>query len=100
VCLRYHRDKTPDWKDAAVVVTASFGGTRLFRMKHQETGEVAEFEIEDGSVFVLGAQDNEDYKHSIVRTASEREERYSLTFRSIKTVWDSVAGCVRELRGG
>jgi alkylated DNA repair dioxygenase AlkB len=90
-----HHDKVGDWNAGACVVTASFGGTRQFRMKHQESGETIEFHVEHGSVFVLGAADNQAYKLSVVKTARDVEERISLTFRSIATVWDLNEGKVR-----
>ena len=83
--IGYHHDKTPDFYPGAAVCTLSFGGTRNFSLKHQETHEKISMKLKDGSMFILGGETNKEYKHTITKTAGKCEARISLTFRRIAT---------------
>ncbi|KAJ3050033.1 hypothetical protein HK097_008983 [Rhizophlyctis rosea] len=80
-----HKDKTRDFVNDAAVCTLSFGGTRILRLKHDQTGVNKDFDLEHNSLFILGSETNANYKHSIVKTSQDCDIRVSLTFRNIAT---------------
>jgi alkylated DNA repair dioxygenase AlkB len=90
--ISMHRDKTQDFLDGSSVYTVSFGGTRLFRLENQAIADKQEVELTHGSLFVLGWRTNQDYKHSIVKTARHCDSRTSLTYRSIQTLRNPASG--------
>jgi hypothetical protein len=68
------------------VVTFSFGGERVLRLKHNKTNDQEDIHLKAGSLFVLGWKTNSIWKHSIVKTKRPCERRVSLTYRLIKTI--------------
>ena len=84
--IGYHFDKTRDFVDGASVITVSFGGERLLRLKHNKTRVKEDIHVKAGSFFVLGWKTNSIWKHSIIKSKRTCQRRVSLTFRSIKTI--------------
>lgn len=84
--IGYHFDKSRDFVDDSDVVTLSFGGERLLRLKHNKTAVTEDVHMKAGSLFVLGWKTNSIWKHSIIKTKRTCERRVSLTYRSIKTI--------------
>lgn len=100
--IGFHHDKTKDFVQGSKVLTVSLGATRTLRVKpvmkkrkredfdeciSNKKGYV-DFELDSGSLFVLGSKTNEINKHSIVRKRNKDDvdRRISLTFRSIATM--------------
>lgn len=84
--IGFHFDKTRDFVSNSSVLTLSFGGERILRLKHNKTKAKEDLHLQSGSLFVLGWKTNTIWKHSIVKTKQKCERRVSLTFRSIKTL--------------
>ena len=84
--IGFHFDKNRDFVKDSNVITLSFGGQRLLRLKHNKTHVKEDIHVKAGSLFFLGWKTNSIWKHSIVKTKSACERRVSLTFRSIKTI--------------
>jgi alkylated DNA repair dioxygenase AlkB len=85
--IGYHRDKTRDFVDSSDVLTVSFGATRKFQLLNLESKVVETLNLEHGSLFILGTETNDTYKHRICKTTVTCDERISLTYRSIKTLF-------------
>jgi alkylated DNA repair dioxygenase AlkB len=96
--IGYHADKTRDIRDGTSVITPSFGAVRRFRLRPKEgNGATIEIPLARGSVFVLGAETNQLYKHSIVKEANVNVgARYSVTLRTISTIYDPSTDTIIE----
>lgn len=84
--IGYHFDKTRDFVNDSNVITLSFGGERILRLKHNKTKITEDVHFKAGSLFILGWKTNSIWKHSIVKTKRSCERRVSLTYRLIKTI--------------
>ena len=71
----YHADKY-DMK----AITVSFGSSRDFFMKNNETGIVTKFLLEHGDIFMFSKQVNDTHKHSIPKRTKLQGERISILF--------------------
>lgn len=84
-----HHDKTRDFADNSPVCTISLGGTRHLVMQYAKKNETdvpsTVIPMTNGSLFVLGSEDNKYYKHKIRKTSGKCDQRISLTFRNIAT---------------
>jgi len=83
--IGFHRDKTKDIVDGSLIMTVSFGVTRVMKLKNMEDKKVISHSLNPGSLFSIGWKTNEEYKHSIPKSAKIKGTRISLTLRSIKT---------------
>ncbi|KAJ3045612.1 Alpha-ketoglutarate-dependent dioxygenase alkB 2 [Rhizophlyctis rosea] len=86
--IGFHHDKTRDFEPDSYVCTVSFGGTRRLVLQ-DANGQNESINIEHGSMFLLGAVDNANYKHKIAKTSTQVDTRISLTFRNIRTRADA-----------
>jgi hypothetical protein len=84
--IGYHFDKTRDFVTNSDVITFSFGGERILRLKHNKTNTTQDVHMKTGSLFILGWKTNSIWKHSIIKTQRTCQRRVSLTYRSIKTI--------------
>ncbi len=84
--IGYHFDKTRDFVNDSSVITLSFGGERILRLKHNKTKVTEDIHMKAGSLFLLGWKTNSIWKHSIIKTKRLCERRISLTYRLIKTI--------------
>jgi len=82
--IGYHSDKTRSWREGSSVAILSLGETREFHMKRISDEAVEVFQVKSGDLFILGWNDNQNYKHAIPRTDEKVGERISLCFRSIE----------------
>lgn len=73
----YHKDTYTDVKG---VFTVSFGGTRMFYIKNDETKIVTKHKLEDGDLFYFNSQFNSKHKHSIPKFKSYKNPRISIVF--------------------
>ncbi|KAJ3056915.1 Alpha-ketoglutarate-dependent dioxygenase alkB 2 [Rhizophlyctis rosea] len=55
------------------------------------------YEVQHGSLFVMGPRTNMAYKHKIMKTSRPCEMRVSLTFRNIKTIADGSGNIVETV---
>ena len=69
-----------------MVISLTFGGERILRLKHMKTKITEDAPQKAGSLFVLGWTTNSIWKHSIVKTKRSCARRVSLTYRLIKTI--------------
>lgn len=96
--IGYHHDKTRDFTPEAKVCTMSFGTARHFYLKNIETGEIQSIILQPGSLFVLGPETNESWKHAIPKRSPNvvPEMRISLTFRNISTTYNPTTKEIEE----
>ncbi|MBM3221706.1 MAG: alpha-ketoglutarate-dependent dioxygenase AlkB [Candidatus Rokubacteria bacterium] len=80
-----HADDEPELGDDPVVATLSLGATRRFVLKPRRArlGRGRSFDVESGSLLVMGGTCQRHYVHGVPRQAAAAGERISLTFRRL-----------------
>lgn len=78
-----HSDNEKELGVNPVIASLSFGSTRKFRLKHNQTKEVMNFELTHGSLLVMAGECQHFWKHEIPKQKKIKEERINLTFRKI-----------------
>jgi alkylated DNA repair dioxygenase AlkB len=86
-----HHDKTGDLDPGSPIVTLSTGSlAREIHFTNQETFKVVKLTIPPRSVYVIGWETNQKWKHAIPPMKGVTGERYSWTFRSVVSMWNRV----------
>lgn len=81
--MGWHADKEPELGENPCIASLSFGETRRFLLRHNRTREVAEFELENGSLVLMAGCLQHHWRHCIPKTAHARGNRVNLTYRNI-----------------
>ena len=83
--IAHHSDDEPVILAESAIVTLSIGGKRLisFEPIHNKTKVVPDLEVKNNSVYSMTRRSQGWYHHGISPSSEAREERYSLTFRSV-----------------
>ena len=83
--IGYHHDKIWDFEEGSSVCTVSLGACRRFRLKRVGSSGSLGLDLSAGSLFVLGWDANQAYRHAIMPTSQDVAPRVSLTYRHIAT---------------
>lgn len=75
-----HRDAHEPLVDGSPIVTISFGGERVFRMRPWRGSGYTDFAATNGSVFVIPYDTNLAWTHEVPKSAKD-DRRISITFR-------------------
>ena len=81
--MGWHRDNEPEI-DPTCIASVSFGGTRRFKLRHRESREVVDLELESGSLLLMLDCQNE-WEHCLPKTKQPAAPRVNLTFRSVRS---------------
>lgn len=83
--MGYHSDDEAELGPDPTVATLSLGATRRFvvQPRRKSDGPPRAFELEHGGLVVMGGDCQRHHRHGIPRQPAVRDERVSLTFRSI-----------------
>lgn len=82
--MGWHADDEPEFGDAPVIASVSFGGTRNFQLKHKRRKELkASVELTHGSLLIMRGGTQANWLYQIPKTAKPVEERLNLTFRRL-----------------
>lgn len=83
----YHADDEKELGTDPLIASLSFGAMRRFlvksRMKGDHAGETTKFDLESGSLLLMGGALQREYLHAIGKTKKPLGPRINLTFRSI-----------------
>jgi alkylated DNA repair dioxygenase AlkB len=77
-----HRDRTTDMVVGAPIVTISLGEERVFRLRPWKGSEMIDFPAENGAVFVIPFQTNQQWTHEVPHRARDVGRRISITLRA------------------
>ena len=82
-----HADDEPELGRDPIVATLSLGATRRFVLKPRRAraGASRTFDVDHGSLLVMGGTCQRHYVHGVPRQAGAVGERISLTFRRLLT---------------
>lgn len=78
-----HADNEVELGKNPVIASLSFGATRKFRLKHNETKEVVNYELTNGSLLIMSGECQHFWKHEVPKQKKIQEGRINLTFRRI-----------------
>ena len=82
--MGWHRDNEHALGEYPVIVTVSFGSTRIFQFRdYKEKMPVVSLELDHGSVLLMKRQTQEYWEHRVPKTTLPVGPRINLTFRLI-----------------
>jgi alkylated DNA repair dioxygenase AlkB len=82
--VSWHADDEPEFGEQPVIASVSFGGTRIFQLRHTKRTELkASVELTHGSLLIMRGGTQANWLHQVPKTAKPVEERLNLTFRAI-----------------
>lgn len=84
--IGFHTDGKPELGHEPVIASFSLGATRKFRIKHNTSREVFEYYLEPGSLLLMDAGTQENYKHELPVDMRVAKPRVNFTFRYYKGV--------------
>ena len=77
----WHSDDEPELGESPTIASISLGSPRTFKLRHEATREVTDFELGHGSLIVMRDESQSGYRHSVPRRARVTDARINLTFR-------------------
>lgn len=80
----WHADNEKELGRNPLIASLSFGATRRFDLKHNLTGEKISFELNSGSLLIMGGEMQHFWKHQIPKQKKIVGDRINLTFRQIR----------------
>lgn len=79
--MGWHRDNEREI-DPLCIASVSFGGPRIFKLRHRDTRQTISIELESGSILLMiGCQDR--WEHALPKTKREVKPRINLTYRHV-----------------
>jgi alkylated DNA repair dioxygenase AlkB len=79
--MAWHSDNEPELDSKGMIVSVSFGATRTFQLKHKQSGEKIDIQLENGSVVVMDMYSQKHWMHQLKKETKIKEPRVNLTFR-------------------
>lgn len=79
----WHADNEPELGRDPIIASVSFGATRRFDLRHNLSGEKRSFELNHGSLLIMGGSIQHHWKHQIAKSKKISDPRINLTFRNI-----------------
>lgn len=81
--MGWHADKEKELGPNPGIASLSFGATRLFRLRHNRSGQILELPLNHGSLLWMGGSLQHHWRHCIPKIRGLATARVNLTFRSI-----------------
>lgn len=81
--MGWHADDEPELGPEPVIASVSLGRTRRFRLRHRETREIVEIDLESGSLLVMSGLSQARWMHEVPKSRRIVEPRINLTFRRV-----------------
>lgn len=79
--IGWHSDDLPQIGERPAIASLSLGGTRKFKLRHKESGETFDYELESGTLLIMLPGCQESWVHAVPKTARPVGERINWTFR-------------------
>ena len=96
--MGWHSDNEKELERMAPIASLSLGGERKFTFRHKTDKTTVSLVLENGSVLLMHAPNQEFWAHSLVKTKLPIAPRINLTFRAIRRTrphpdpFDSASG--------
>lgn len=82
--MAYHADGEKMLRKNGAIASLSLGTTRKFSMKHKDTKQRIDINLESGSLLVMKGQTQQHWLHRLPPTKKVKTPRINLTFRTIE----------------
>lgn len=79
----WHADNEKELGKNPLISSVSFGASRRFDLKHIITNEKISFQLNSGSLLIMGGEMQHFWKHQIAKSKKIKSGRINLTFRTI-----------------
>ena len=89
--IGWHSDDFPQIGKRPAIASLSLGSARKFKLRHKESGETVDYQLESGSLLIMLPGCQEDWVHAVPKTARPVGERINWTFRPhVEAIGNSV----------
>jgi alkylated DNA repair dioxygenase AlkB len=82
--ISWHTDAEKELGKNPVIASVNFGAKRKFQLRHRETKQKIEIELEHGSLLIMQGALQHYWQHQVPKTKKKVGNRINLTFRTIK----------------
>lgn len=79
--IGWHSDNFPQIGKRPAIASLSLGSTRKFKLRHKDSGETVDYQLESGSLLIMLPGCQEDWVHAVPKTARPVGDRINWTFR-------------------
>ena len=79
--MAWHSDNEPELAAEGIIASLSFGATRTFQLKHKQSGEKIDINLENGSLVVMDMHSQKHWMHQLKKETKIKKPRINLTFR-------------------
>ena len=83
--MGWHADQEKVLGKNPYIASLSLGQERLFKIRHNKTGETLGLPLADGSLLLMGGALQHHWRHCVPKSAKAAAARINLTFRRILT---------------
>lgn len=82
--MGWHSDNEDSIVPESAIASLSLGAERKFRFRHNETREIVEMLLPDGSLLLMSGKTQQCWKHELPKMMKVTEPRINITFRLMK----------------
>ena len=82
--MGWHQDNETELGKNPVIASLSLGESRRFLLRHLHCKSKLEYELNSGSLLIMGGELQHFWQHCVPKTARPKEPRINLTFRYVK----------------
>lgn len=82
--ISWHTDAEKELGKNPLIASVNFGAERKFQIRHNETNEMHEIILKNGSLLIMKGELQHFWKHQVPKQKGIIKERINLTFRVIK----------------
>ena len=82
--MGWHADQEKILGINPFIASLSLGAERLFKIRHNKTGETVDINLANGSLLLMGGPLQHHWRHCVPKTQQPKSARINLTFRNIK----------------
>ena len=79
--IGWHSDNFPQIGKRPAIASLSLGSARKFKLRHKDSGETVDYQLESGSLLIMLPGCQEEWVHTVPKTARPVGERINWTFR-------------------
>ena len=81
--MGWHADQEKVLGENPFIASLSLGAARLFRIRHNRSGETVDLQLAAGSLLLMGGPLQHHWRHCVPKTRAPVAARVNLTFRNI-----------------
>ena len=80
----WHADDEKELGQDPIIASLSFGSTRKFKIRNNQTKEIHTIPLKNGDLVIMGPGFQREFKHCIPKEPKITEARINLTFRNMQ----------------